>query len=337
MPLVDGFRRKIEYLRFSVTDHCNIRCQYCMGPDQTVREKRSEILSFDEIERMVSLLVAMGIRRVRITGGEPLVRKGVPDLVRRIHRISGIEEVLLTTNGIPLQALAGPLRDAGLEKINIHLDTLSGEKFRHLTRGGEIEKVFEGIDAAKRVGFSPIKLNAVIQRGVNDRFDEVESLLKFCADNGLILRLIEMMPIGPGRDLMSTVFVPFDEIRQKILEKYTLVAAGHSQSSAQALGGGPAFYYRVKELDTWVGFITPISQPFCDGCNRIRISSDGRFQDCLAYDGTFSFRDLLRDPQVSDGEIQSRLEKLLGLKQESHRGFEQAEGLRTPCMNGIGG
>ena len=278
---------------------------------------------------MVRILAGLGIRRVRLTGGEPLVRKGLPDLVRRLKEIDGIQEILLTTNGILLKALAQELKEAGLEKINIHLDTLSPDKFKQITRWGNIEDLFAGIEAAKRAGFSPIKLNAVIQRGVNE--DEVEDLLRFAVSNGLILRLIELMPIGEACGMMSSAYASLESIRRRLEEKYTLLPAG------LRVGSGPARYYQVEELNTVVGFITPVSQPFCQGCNRIRISSDGRFQDCLAYDGSFSLRDLLRDSCTTDERIATEVVKLIGGKRESHNDFVQEERIQTPCMYGIGG
>jgi cyclic pyranopterin phosphate synthase len=286
------------------------------------------MLSFEEIVRLVRILVGVGVRRVRLTGGEPLVRRELPELIFRLKRIPRLKEVLLTTNGILLGPLARELKEAGLEKINIHLDTLSPEKFKQITRWGEIRNVLEGIEEAKRVGFSPIKINAVIQNGVND---EVEDLLRFAAENGLILRLIELMPIGPARQMMPSSYVPLEKIRIKLDEKYTMHPTG------DRVGSGPALYYKVKELNTVIGFISPVSQPFCKECNRIRISSDGRFQDCLAYDGTFSFRDLLRDPDFSDKMIAEKVMELITGKRESHEGFVQGEEIRTPCMYGIGG
>lgn len=326
--LFDSFQRKIEYLRLSVTDLCNIRCHYCM-PLEWGGATRQKILTFEEIVRMVRILSELGVRRVRLTGGEPLVRKNLPDLVRQLKTLPKIREVLLTTNAVLLKSMAEPLRDAGLEKINIHLDTLSPEKFRAITRLGNIRHVFEGIEEAHRVGFTPIKLNAVIQKGIND--DEVEDLLKFCANHGLILRLIEMMPIGPGRDLMPALYRPLDEILSRLREKYTMYLSG------VRMGKGPAVYYKVNQLKTLIGFISSVSQPFCRNCNRIRISSDGRFQDCLAYDGTFSFRDLLRDLDVTDDRIAEEVARLLQGKRESHNNFTQSLEERTPCMMGIGG
>ncbi len=346
--LIDPFKRKIEYLRFSVTDLCNIRCLYCMPLEWGAAERttppyppewplrtskagssRDSILNFEEIERMVAILAGLGVKKVRLTGGEPLVRRGIAELVGRIWRVRGVEEVLLTTNGILLKALAAPLRDAGLEKINIHLDTLSAETFRRISRGAEIERVFEGIAEARRVGFSPIKMNVVLQRGMNDH--EVEDLVRFASREGLIVRFIELMPIGPGREMMTERFISAGEIRQRLEKTFTL------HPSLVKLGGGPAKYYEVAGWQTKLGFITPVSEPFCDRCNRIRISSDGRFQDCLAYDGSFSFRDLLRNPSMTDENIEDAVKAVMMGKRESHEGFVQEQGVRTPCMIGIGG
>lgn len=326
--LSDGLHRKIEYLRLSLTDLCNIRCHYCLPLEGISKAHRSDILTLDEIERMVRVLAGLGIRRVRLTGGEPLVRKDLPELVRRLKTIDGLEEVLLTTNGLLLAPIARALKRAGLTQVNIHLDTLDPERFRRITRLGNIERVFEGIAAARKEGFTPIKLNAVVQRGIND--DETADLVEYAARQDMTLRFIEMMPIGPGRDLPH-LFVPREEVLERLSERYTLLP------STERLGLGPANYYRVKELGTLVGFIAPVSRPFCDACNRVRISSDGRFQDCLAYDGTFSFRDLLRTPGISDDDIAAEVGGLLQGKRPGHEGFVQLPSLATPCMSSIGG
>jgi len=325
--LADGQQRKIEYLRLSLTDLCNIRCHYCLPPEGVAKSHYSEILSFEEITRMVNLLANLGIRRVRLTGGEPLVRKNLPALIRMLKTIDGLEEVLLTTNAILLAPLARELRASGLSRINIHLDTLDPEQFRRITRLGDIRRVFEGIEAAQREGLS-IKLNAVLQRGFNDA--NAGDLMEFGAERGFPVRFIEMMPIGPGKELPH-LFISREEMIGRLSERYTLIP------STERLGLGPADYYRVKELGTLVGFISPVSKPFCDRCNRIRISSDGRFQDCLAYDGAFSFRDLLRNPEVSDETIAEEVKTLLQGKRAGHDGFVQLPSLATPCMSAIGG
>ncbi len=345
--LTDWTGRQIDYLRLSVTDHCNLRCQYCMplewgaatrttppypppGPLRTgeAGSLRQNILTFEEIERMVGLFVGLGIRRVRLTGGEPLVRKGITDLVDRLSAIEGLDEVLLTTNGVLLAPLAKGLLESGVRKVNVHLDTLSPTKFARITRWGDIRKVLEGIRAAQEIGMERIKLNMVLQRGIND--DEVEAMMVFCAKNQLILRLIELMPIGPvrGGDFRM---IPMEEVLAKLSRKYTLHSFG------ARLGSGPAVYYKVAELDSVVGLISPVSRPFCETCNRIRISSDGRLQDCLAYEGTSSLRDLLRTPGLSDQEIVRAIGGAVLRKRGGHDGFGLEEMAKTPCMYGIGG
>lgn len=321
--------RQIDYLRLSVTDLCNLRCQYCIPFEGISGTKKENILTFEEMTRLVQILVRLGIRRVRLTGGEPLVRREIPGLVRRLKGISGLQEVLMTTNGILLKPLARELKRAGLEKINVHLDTLSPQKFKKITRWGELQNVLDGIQEAKKAGLRPIKLNAVIQKGIND--DEVEKLLLFAAENGLILRLIELMPIGPAQRMMEERFIPLEKLRSRLEEKYSLLPA------RPEVGHGPAVYYEVRELETLIGFISPVSQPFCKSCNRIRIGSDGRFQDCLAYDGSFSLRDLLRNPNYSDKMVAEEIVHLLQGKRESHKNFIQDETIQTPCMYGIGG
>lgn len=325
--LVDSCARKIEYLRLSLTDLCNIRCEYCMPLEGIFRIPKTAMMSFEEIIRMVRLLAPLGIKRVRLTGGEPLVRKDLAWLVRELKKISFLDEVLLTTNGILLKNLAHDLKEAGLDRLNVHLDTLDAERFLKITRLGDIQKVFEGLQEAKSK-FSNIKINMVVQKGIND--DEVESMLRYCAREGFVLRLIEMMPIGPGRDLQDR-FLSLADVRKNLSEKYSLKAFH------EILGKGPARYEWVQELKTPIGFITPLSAPFCDSCNRIRVSSDGRFQDCLAYDGSFSFRDLLRDESKSDEAIQEAIIQVLQGKRVGHEGFVQEDFLRTPCMSGIGG
>ncbi|MBI1909444.1 MAG: GTP 3',8-cyclase MoaA [Deltaproteobacteria bacterium] len=327
--LIDRFARKIDYLRLSVTELCNIRCSYCMPLEGVVRACHEEILSFEEIIRLARILAGLGIRRIRLTGGEPLVRKGLPELVRELKAIPQIEEVLLTTNGILLAPLAKELRKAGLKKANIHLDSLDPEIFRKITRWGNLGDVLKGIQEARRVGLSPIKINMVVQKGIND--GEVEKLLEFTARNELVLRLIELMPIGPARQLAPGLFVPLEEVKKRLRQRFTLIP------STERVGSGPAVYYKVGELGTLVGFISPVSEPFCGSCNRVRISSDGRFQDCLAYDGSFSLRDFLRNENFTDEGIANEVVSLLQGKREGHDGFCQSDGERTPCMFGIGG
>lgn len=326
--LFDLKNRKMEYLRLSVTDLCNLRCQYCMPLEGVPRFPKEKILTFEEIARLVKILSDLGIRRVRLTGGEPLIRKNLPTLVEKIRSVPGIEEVVLTTNALLLKDQAKNLKSAGLGRINIHLDSLSPEKFLQITRWGKIEQVFEGIEAAQEAGFSTLKLNMVLQKGINE--EEVPDMLRFAASRNMILRVIELMPIGEARSGGSQ-FVSAQAVFEKLKSQFEIFP------SLSKWGRGPAVYHHVPELKTDIGFITPMSQPFCDTCNRIRISSDGRLQACLAYDGDLSLRDCLRDSSLSDEEISRRIRKRLFFKVDGHEGFQQGEEERTPCMYGIGG
>lgn len=326
--LCDAFQRKIEYLRLSVTDLCNIRCKYCMPLEGAVKKEREDILSFEEIHRLVAAFVRLGVKSVRITGGEPLVRKDLPHLIKMLHPIPGLEEILLTTNGILLKDQAAALRAAGLRRINIHLDTLDGYKFTQMTRLGNIQNVFAGIEAARNAGFSPIKLNAVLLKGYNE--DEGESLLRFSAEKKLILRFIELMPIGPGKE-MGASYLPTGVMREKLSQKFTLLPYG------QRLGLGPAQYCKVVELNSVVGFIHPVSEPFCEKCNRVRLSADGRLQDCLAYDESFSLRDLLRTPGSTDAQLENKIREMITIKRPDHGGFLLPQCPATTGMYGIGG
>lgn len=326
--LCDLKNRQVEYLRLSVTDLCNLRCRYCMPIEGVPRFGKASILSFEEIVRLVGILAGLGIRRVRLTGGEPLARKDLPSLVEKIRSVPGIEEVLLTTNGLLLKDQATDLKAAGLARINIHLDTLSPEKFHAITRWGKIEQVLDGIQAAREAGFGSLKLNMVLQKGVND--DEVPNMLRFAASQGMILRVIELMPIGEALK-QEDLFVSVQQVCEKLKQEFTLLP------SLSKWGKGPAVYQHVPDLKTDIGFISPISKPFCDTCNRIRISSDGRLQDCLAYDGDLSLRDLLRDARIGDDEIAAAIRRRTRFKADGHDGFLQKEGEKTPCMYGIGG
>ena len=326
--LVDFKNRKIEYLRLSVTDLCNLRCQYCMPLEGVPRFSKEKILNFEEITSLIQILSQLGIRRVRLTGGEPLIRKDLPLLVEKIRSISGIEEVLLTTNALLLKDQAQSLKSAGLSRINIHLDTLCPQKFIEITRWGKIAQVFEGIEAAQKAGFSKLKLNMVLQKGIND--DEVPDLLRFAAAHQMILRVIELMPIGEARQQLDR-FVSVEEIKEKLKKEFTLLP------SLSQWGRGPAQYLHVQELQTDLGFISPISKPFCESCNRIRISSDGRLQDCLAYDGELSLRDLLRFGEQKNQDLGELIRKKLLFKTSDHGGFLQNREKPTPCMYGIGG
>ncbi|MFO1464389.1 MAG: GTP 3',8-cyclase MoaA [bacterium] len=326
--LCDGYQRPIEYLRLSVTDLCNLRCRYCMPLEGAVKREREDILNFEEIARVVAVFARLGVKSVRLTGGEPLIRKGLPRLVAMLRAIPGIEDILMTTNGILLEDFAAELKAAGLTRINVHLDTLRPERFSSITRWGKLDDVLAGIAAAKAAGFSPIKLNAVLLKGGNE--DEVEELLAFAAREGLILRFIELMPIGPGRE-MEPSFLPSAVVKGRLAEKYHLLPYG------RRLGRGPAEYFKVFELNAVVGFIHAVSEPFCESCNRIRLSADGRVQDCLAYDESEGLLDLLRRPGSTEAELEAMLRRMISVKRADHGGFLQPNCQATAGMYGIGG
>ncbi len=322
--LTDRFQRKIEYLRLSITDLCNIRCHYCMPAKQT----HENILRFEEITRLVSIFAESGIRYLRITGGEPLVRKDLPKLIYQLNALSSLEEITLTTNALLLWQQAESLKAAGLKRINVHLDTLREDRFRAITRWGNLSTALAGLKTAEAVGFSPIKLNVVLQKGIND--DEVTSLARFAAERNYIVRFIELMPIGPGKELQKH-FLPASFVKEQLTKQWTLIPYGGR------LGQGPAEYFKIVELNSVIGLIHPVSQPFCDQCNRIRMGADGRLQDCLAYDESIDLRQLIRTPGVSDEEIANAIQQIMGIKREDHGGFLLPQYPATCGMYGIGG
>lgn len=269
MENVDRFGRKITYLRISVTDRCNFRCIYCMPPEGVPWRPHKEILRYEEIVRLVEAAAQLGMNKVRLTGGEPLVRKELPDLVRELARVPGIEEVVLTTNGSLLAEQADALARAGLARVNVSLDSLQPERFRRITRLGSLEKVWAGIRAAREAGLVPIKLNAVVLRGVNE--DEVAAIAALARD-GFQVRFIEWMPLGSVGGCFQGRFVPGEEIRARVEAELGGLTPLREE--------GPARVYRLPGGGE-VGFITAFSAPFCTSCNRIRITADGKLRPCL--------------------------------------------------------
>jgi len=263
--LIDPFGRQVEYVRLSVTDKCNMRCFYCIPQGFTNFEEPENWLRFDEIERLLAAFASLGVRRVRLTGGEPLVRRNLPELAARLSMIDGIEDLSLSTNAALLRQHAGALRDAGVSRINVSLDSLDPERFRQVTRG-DLEPVLAGLMEARRVGLSPVKINMVAMKGVND--GEFESMVDFCLENGFTLRLIETMPVGDtGREAVDR-YIDLQEVRARLARRYELIPDVMP-------GGGPARYVRVGGTELRIGFITPISQHFCETCNRVRLAVDG--------------------------------------------------------------
>lgn len=316
-PLADGLQRRISYLRISLTDRCNYRCTYCMPEAGVDILPRDEILSFEEIEAIVAALTQVGVRRVRLTGGEPTVRKDLLQLVARLARL-GLEDLSLSTNGERLGELARPLRAAGLDRLNVSLDTLSAERFRAVTRRGNLEAVLAGLTEARAAGFRHTKLNTVAMRGFND--DELGALCRYAFERDFIPRFIELMPMAAGSLFYPGTFLPAAEIRARLQAEFGELAlpptAAVSGPGAAAMPGvGPARYTEVRFAGKVhrVGLISAVTEPFCDTCNRIRLSATGQLHACLAYDDAIDLRSVLRAQggapaaSATPGDQQSRL------------------------------
>lgn len=283
--LVDSFGRRISYVRLSVTDRCDLRCRYCMAERMTFLPK-DRLLTFEEIEALTDVLIARGVRKLRLTGGEPLVRRGILDLVSALGaRLgNGLDELTLTTNGTQLASAAESLFASGVRRVNLSLDSLDPDRFAHITRRGRLDQVLEGIVAAKSAGIR-VKINMVALRGLNE--DEIEPMARWCADGGYDLTLIETMPLGDIDEDRTDRYLPLDAVKRRLEERYTLVPT-------LVRTGGPARYFDVAELGLKLGLITPLTNNFCSGCNRIRITATGTIFGCLGHDQKVELRDLLR-------------------------------------------
>lgn len=312
-PLIDNFGRQVTYVRLSVTDRCDFRCVYCMSEDMTFLPK-SQVLSLEEMETLARNLVACGVTKIRLTGGEPLVKPGVVGLVKRLRELSGLRELCMTTNGSRLQDLAEPLKAAGLDRLNISLDSLDGDRFHELTRTGRLGRVLTGIDAALAAGFEHTKLNAVILRGRNE--DEVLPLVRFALEKGLDLSFIEEMPLGVITEhSRAEAFIASDELREIIGEEFVLEAITDDT-------GGPSRYYRIPGYVNRIGFISPHSHNFCGDCNRVRVTTEGRLLLCLGNEHSMDLRAVLREgPQdrvAVDARVQQALQAAMAIKPERH-------------------
>ncbi len=328
MGIHDTLGRKISYLRISVTDRCNLRCVYCMPPAGVERKSHDDILRYEEISRIVRAVVPCGVTRLRLTGGEPLVRPQVTTLVRMLHQIEGLEDVALTSNGQLLARHARELHDAGLRRINVSLDTLRTDRYREITRGGELRAVMEGLEACRKVGFSPIKINAVVIRGRND--DEVADFARLTLEYPYDVRFIEFMPMGDIDLWSSEAVVREDEIRGAVETVGRLEAAETPATSR----GGAAF--RFPGAPGTIAFVSPFSQPFCASCNRLRLTSDGKLRPCLLSDDLVDLRAVVRGGG-DDEDIRQAFGKAAEAKPKAHRLAEEAAcHPRTP-MSAIGG
>lgn len=274
---LDRFGRKIHYLRISLTDHCNLRCVYCMPEDMTFHPN-ADLMQDDEVLKLVRMFASLGFDKYRLTGGEPTVRAHVVDLVREIAQTPGVRSLSMTTNGVLLKKLAGPLADAGLQRVNISLDTLNPEKFNKLTRWGKIGQVWEGVQAAEEAGLTPVKLNAVVVRGYNE--EDVADLARLSMDRAWQVRFIEMMPFGGATDLQTHQLVTSEEVRQRIED-----TIGPLEIANNGELDGEARVYRIPGAKGNVGFISSVTSPFCAACTRARLTADGRLRLCLLREG----------------------------------------------------
>lgn len=305
--LSDQFGRRISYVRLSLTDRCDMRCRYCMAETMEFLP-RSEILSLEEIAELARAFVARGVTRIRLTGGEPLARRGAVEVATEIGKLigHGLDELTLTTNASRLRDHAGGLRAAGIERINVSLDTRDPDRFRHITRTGDLARVLDGIEAAKDAGFK-IKVNMVALRGLNDQ--EILPMLDWCASQGFDLSLIETMPLGMIDDDRTDRFLPLTKVQEQLAERYTLIPSTHRT-------GGPARYWHVKELGSRIGFISPLTRNFCEGCNRIRVSASGQLYMCLGHEDNVDLRAALRSGEP--GAVDAAVDLAMGRKPRRH-------------------
>ena len=306
-PMADGFGRRIEYLRISVTDKCNLRCVYCMPEEGLPWLKREQILRYEEIAEVVRVMAGMGLRRIRITGGEPLVRRDLPALVRMIRAVPGIDDLALSTNAVLLEDLADELRDAGVDRVNVSLDSLRPDRVDAISRRpGSAEAIFRGLEAAERAGFAPIKINCVVMRGRND--DEVADFAAISRERPWHVRFIEVMPTGDNLGVQADEFVSADEILAQVR------TIGELRPVAGPGGNGPARYFAFPGAPGTVGVITPMSHTYCDRCNRMRLTADGQLRPCLFG----HLQTNLRDPLRAGEPLEPLIRHTLAVKPERH-------------------
>ena len=305
--LSDSFQRPIDYLRISVTDRCNLRCRYCMPAEGIRLMPHADILSYEEIYDVAAAAAGLGINKIRITGGEPLVRTGLPELVRMLAQLDGMDDISLTTNGTLLAYYAAELKSAGLRRVNVSLDTLKPDKFKQITRGSRLDEVQKGIEVARSAGLNPLKINVVVMPGVND--DELLDFAARTVHDGWHIRFIEHMPFGENTP--SSPFIPLTEIKQR------LAALGELEPCS-VKGNGPAKYFRLPQANGTIGFITPVSEHFCFHCNRLRLTADGKLRPCLLSEEEIDLRQPLRGG-ISSAELKSLIEKAVARKPLRHR------------------
>ena len=309
--IIDPFNRKITYLRVSVTDHCNYRCHYCRDEKHQTHTTKSQVLTFEEIARIVRLFSELGVTKVRLTGGEPLLRKDILDLTRMLGEIPGLNDIPLSTNAHLLHSLASKLKDRGINRVNVSIDSLIPERFKEITRDGDLETVVRGIDAAINVGMRPIKLNMVVMKGVND--DEIESMIEFAINRGLDLRFIETMPIG----LAGIEAVDRHYSEKDILDRVYASYGNRLKTQDSKQTDGPAKALKIEGTNTSIGTISAVSNNFCSSCNRVRLTAKGELILCLGQKDSVSLRDAIRSG-MSDEEVKQLILNAITKKPEKH-------------------
>ena len=338
-PLTDDFGRQITYLRISVTDRCNLRCVYCMPESGISLLNHNEVISYEDILRLTGILSKHGVNKIRITGGEPLVRKGLTCLIENMSRIKGIEDISMTTNGILLEKYASELYNAGLKRINISLDSLKEERFWKITRMGSLKDVLTGIKLAKKTGFKPVKINTVLIRGIND--DEIIDFVNFAKEFELNLRFIEYMPIG-GNIAEAVLSKEIEEKIRSEFDDFSLMTGNQIENNADNADvySGVSRSFGFKDGKAVIGFISPLSEHFCGDCNRLRLTASGNLRPCLFYDNEYNIKDILKEND--DEAVFEKVSGIIKLKRFKHNFNDKAEKKESllwanDFMNGIGG
>lgn len=322
--MIDRWGRKIEYLRISVTDRCNFRCKYCMPEEGVAPLRHDDILRFEEMLVIVKAAAELGINKIRVTGGEPLVRKGITGFIKALRMIPGIEDISMTTNGSLLEKYAEELKEAGLDRVNISLDSLNGEKFYDITRGGNLEDVLRGIDSAIAAGLVPVKINCVVIKGFNE--DEILDFVETTKRKPVHVRFIELMPLGEGNRIESG-FVSNEKLKQLINTELI---------PAKVKGNGPAKYFKIEGAPGSIGFISPMSGHICSKCNRIRLTADGKLKPCLESETEYDIRELIRSGADTQ-KIKSFIRRVILSKPREHRMYTTYYRHTKRNMSQIGG
>lgn len=326
--LIDKFGRRVDYIRLSVTDRCDFRCVYCMTEEMRFVPRR-QVLTLEELYTVARAFTELGVSRIRLTGGEPMVRSNVMHLIERLGKLPGLDELLLTTNGNQLDKYSGPLKAAGVNRINISLDSLNAEKFRRISRVGKLERVLAGVDAAIAAGFGRLRINSVIMRGYND--DEVLPLVEYALDRGLDIAFIEEMPLGEASDHdREETTCGNDWVREQIESRYTLLDSAVKTA-------GPSRYVQVVGSRSRIGFISPVTHNFCADCNRVRITVEGRLLLCLGNEHSMDLRAILRDGEKDFDDLKAAIVAAMDLKPERHYFYDKEHAQPVRLMNMTGG